>query len=264
MLGAKRAEHLENPERWELKEGSPSPLGSTWIPKDHAHNFAIYSKYATRVTLLLFHTDDVATPVQTYDFDPFRNKTGQIWHARIAREQMRGARYYAYAMDGPAPSGNRFERHAFNCQKIFLDPYAKSIFFPPQFERSAALGAGGNSGKAPLGVLCEDGPRFDWGNEHRPRHDSDLIIYEMHVRGFTMNPNSGVGIEKRGTFAGVVEKIPYLKELGVTAVELMPVFQFDATEPNYWAICLSIFSRRMTGIRSNHVPADSGRNFKRW
>lgn len=234
MLGARREKLSEKPERWESKEGSSSPLGPTWIPEERAYNFAIYSKYANRITLLLYHPDNVVTPVYSYDFDHFRNKTGRIWHARIPREQMRGARYYAYSIDGPLPSGNRFEQHAFNPQKILLDPYAKSVFFPPQFDRNAALGAGGSAGKAPLGVLCEEDLRFDWGNEHPPRHDSDLVVYEMHVRGFTMNPNAGVSSEKRGTFAGVVEKIPYLKELGVTAVELMPVFQFDATEPNYW------------------------------
>jgi isoamylase len=84
---------------------------------------------------------------------------------------------------------------------------------------------------------------FEWGNDRRPEHDSDLIIYELHVRGFTMNPNSGVRAENRGTFAGVIERIPYLHDLGVTAVELMPVFQFDATEPNYWGYMpLNFFS----------------------
>ena len=228
---------------WATREGSPTPLGATWIAAEQAYNFALYSKYATRVTLLLYGPGDLVNPVRTYDFHYLENKTGRVWHLRIPKAQMQGAKYYAYSIDGPPPSGDRFERHAFNPQKILLDPYAKSIFFPPGFNRGAALGTAGNAGKAPLGVLSGEEPTFDWGEDQRPRHDSDLIIYEMHVRGFTMNANSAVGADKRGTFAGVIEKIPYLQQLGITAVELMPVYQFDATEPNYWGYMpLNFFS----------------------
>jgi isoamylase len=219
---------------WESMEGSPNPLGVAWIAAERTYNFAIYSKYAESVTLLLYVPSDLVTPVFTYQFDHFRNKTGRVWHARIPKNQLRNAEYYAYSIDGPPPSGDRFERHAFNPRKVLLDPYTKSVFFPPTFDRMSALGAGSNAGKAPLGVICEEDLDFDWGDDPRPRHDSDLIIYEMHVRGFTMNPNSGVSAEKRGAFKGVIEKIPYLRRLGITAVELMPVFQFDASEPNYW------------------------------
>src|SRR3989304_10083624 len=76
-------------QRWETKEGSPSPLGPTWIAEERAYNFAIYSKYATNVTLLLYHPDDVVSPIFRYQFDHFRNKTGRVWHARIPRGQMR-------------------------------------------------------------------------------------------------------------------------------------------------------------------------------
>jgi len=195
------------------------------------------------VTLLLYGPGDLVNPVRTYDFHYLENKTGRVWHLRIPKAQMQGAKYYAYSIDGPPPSGDRFERHAFNPQKILLDPYAKSVFFPPGFNRAAALGTASNAGKAPLGVLSGEEPTFDWGEDQRPRHDSDLIIYEMHLRGFTMNANSAVGADKRGTFAGVIEKIPYLQQLGITAVELMPVYQFDATEPNYWGYMpLNFFS----------------------
>ena len=224
----------KNQQSWETKEGSPSPLGPTWIPEEKAYNFAIYSKYAISVKLLLYHPNDVVTPVHTYDFHHFRNKTGRIWHARIPRIGMGHARYYAYSIDGPPASEDRFERHAFDATKILLDPYAKSVFFPPTFDRIAAIGPGNNAGKAPLGLLCEEDAFFEWAQDSRPRYDSDLIIYEMHIRGFTMNPNSAVSATSRGTFAGVIEKIPYFRELGITAVELMPVFEFDATEPNYW------------------------------
>jgi glycogen operon protein len=214
-----------------------------WIAGELAYNFAIYSKYAESVRLLLYIPTDLVTPVFTYQFDHFRNKTGRVWHARIPKSEMLNARYYAYSIGGPPPSGDRFERHAFNPRKVLLDPYAKSVFFPPDFDRMAALGSGCNVGKTPLGVICEEDLDFDWRDDPRPHHDSDLIIYEMHVRGFTMNPNSGVSVEQRGTFKGVIEKIPYMRRLGITAVELMPVFQFDASEPNYWGYMpLSFFA----------------------
>ncbi len=231
------------PSTWAAREGSPTPLGVTWVEAEQAYNFALYSKYAARVTLLLYRPDDFVNPVGTHQFHYLENKTGRVWHIRVPRSQMQDAKYYAYSIDGPPPSGARFERHAFNPQKILLDPYAKSVFFPPAFDRAAALGTSSNAGKAPLGVLLGEEQAFDWGDDCHPRHDSGLIIYEMHVRGFTMNPNSGVSSEKRGTFAAVVEKIPYLRQLGITAVELMPVYQFDATEPNYWGYMpLNFFS----------------------
>src|SRR5208282_4381045 len=142
-------------------------------------------------------------------------------------------RFYAYSVAGPAPQG-RFEWHCFDPDKILLDPYAKSAFFPPTFDRAAASHPGSNAGKAPLGLLAGAGEVFNWSGDRRPRHQSDTIIYELHVRGFTINPNSGASPERRGTFAGLVEKIPYLKDLGITAVELMPIFQFDPQEGNYW------------------------------
>lgn len=235
--------HPGIPQHWDTKEGSANLLGATWVAEEHAYNFAIYSKYASSVTLLPFGPENFVTPVLKYRFDSFKNKTGRVWHARIRKREMGDARYYSYSIEGPPPSGDRFERHAFDPQKMLLDPYAKFVFFPPAFDRMAAVGPGDNAGKAPLGVLCEEDSDFDWGDDPRPRHDHDLIIYEMHVRGFTMNPHSGVEDGKRGTFAGLIEKIPYLRELGVTAVELMPVFQFDATEPNYWGYMpLNFFS----------------------
>jgi glycogen operon protein len=115
-----------------------------------------------------------------------------------------------------------------------IDPYARDVFFPSSFARIAAQSPGSNEGKAPLGVLHSIECGFDWDNDRQIRHRHDLVIYEMHVRGFTQRDNSGIEASKRGTFAGVVEKIPYLQELGVTAVELMPIFQFDPQEGNYW------------------------------
>lgn len=228
---------------WASRDGWPAPLGATWVPSEQAYNFAIYSKHATAVTLLLYRRDDLVTPVATLAFDPLANKTGRVWHARVPRSHLNGAHYYAYSIDGPPPSGNLFEQHAFSPAKILLDPYARAVFIPPSYSRASATGAGGNAGQALLGILCGEERAFDWDGDRRPRHDHDLVIYEMHVRGFTQSPDSGVSPANRGTFAGVIERIPYLLDLGVTAVELMPVFHFDETEPNYWGYMpLSFFA----------------------
>ncbi|MFH1820082.1 glycogen debranching protein [Thiobacillus sp.] len=237
--------------RWAAAEGLPFPLGATRIEEAGAYNFALYSKHAQSVTLLLYTERDLVNPVWTYQFDYLKNKTGRVWHCRIPSVSIQGASYYAYCVDGPVPNG-RFEWHAFDRNKILLDPYAKSVFFPPAFDRLAAARPGSNAGKAPLGVLAGDSEGFDWQGEHRPRHEADTIIYELHVGGFTRNPNSGVRDKARGTFAGLVEKIPYLKGLGVTVVELMPVFQYDPSDGNYWGYMPLTFFSPHHGYLSDH------------
>jgi glycogen operon protein len=146
---------------------------------------------------------------------------------------MQGATHYAYLVDGPTTEAAH-DVHAFDAQKLLLDPYAKQVYFPASFDREAAKQPGSNMGCAPLGVLFEDHAEFDWGDDSVRFHEHDLVIYEMHVRGFTRNPNSGVAANRRGTFLGVIDKIPYLQQLGITAIELLPVHQFDPQEGNYW------------------------------
>lgn len=218
---------------WTTTEGTRFPLGATWVEEDAAWNFALYSQDAESVTLLLYAETDLANPVFGYRFDYLHNKSGRIWHCRVPQALLRGARYYAYSVNGPDSQGG-LQRHWFDPDKILLDPYAKAVFFPPAFDRAAAARPGSNAGKAPLGLLTGASEKFDWGDDRRPRHQSDTIIYELHVRGFTNNPNSGVSPDRRGSYAGVIEKIPYLKELGITAVELMPIFQFDPQEGSCW------------------------------
>jgi isoamylase len=214
---------------WYRTEGTPYPPGAAWIDQDRAYNFTLYSRQAAAVTLLLY-ADDLFNPVARIAFDYLKNKSGRVWHCRVPQSQIGAARYYAYSVEGVSPpqAGDRFDP-----QKVLLDPYAHRVFFPPGFRREASRGAGSNAGKAPLAHLPHT-QSFEWGNDPRPRHTFDTVIYEMHVRGFTRSENSGVNPGARGTYAGVMEKIPYLKELGVTAVELLPVFQFDPDEGNYW------------------------------
>lgn len=219
--------------RWQKIEGSPFPSGATWIEDEEAYNFSLYSKHADAVRLLLYSADDLEHPVFEYDFDYRHNKSGPIWHCRVAQKDVRDACFYAYRVGGPPPEGG-FEWHCFDFEKILLDPCARNVYFPKRFSREAAIKPGSNAGMAPLGILPQKTSDFDWGDDAPPQHDSDLIIYELHVRGFTQHPSSGVSESRRGTFLGVVEKIPYLVDLGITAVELMPVFQFDPDEKDYW------------------------------
>jgi len=215
---------------WEQAEGSPLPLGVTWIEEEQAFNFAVHSEHAESVTLLLYTSKDLVNPLLEYRFDFLHNKSGQIWHCRIPIAEIGEARYYAYSVAGEAV----FYTHSFDPQKVLLDPYAQGVCFPPDFDRKAAMREGSNAGRAPLGVLAAHRPVFDWSGVRSPRHESDAIIYELHVRGFTKNSNSGVDPSRAGTYAGLVEKIPYLKDLGITVVELMPIFQRDPQEGDYW------------------------------
>ena len=216
--------------KWEQTEGTPLPLGATWIAGEQAFNFAVYAEHAESVTLLLYSADDLANPVVTFEFNLLHNRSGRVWHCRIPLDRMHDARYYAYSVSGQAFVG----LHCFDPDKVLLDPYAKGVFFPPEFDRKLAIGPGPNAGKAPLGVLIGHGNTFDWAGDVPPRPEWDAIIYELHIKGFTKNPNSGVHPSHAGTYSGLVEKIPHLKDLGITVVELMPIFQRDPHEGDYW------------------------------
>jgi isoamylase len=231
--------YLRTVESWEHDEGSVGPLGATWLETERAWNFALYSRHATGVTLLLYGEKDLVEPVFQLRLDPLQHKTGRIWHCFVSREAAPAACYYAYRVEGPSDPGHG---HRFDAQKILFDPYAEEVFFPPDFSRKAALQPGPNDGRAVLGVLPHSEKPFEWGDAP-PRHTHDTVVYELHVKGFTACASSGVAAERRGTFLGLIEKIPYLKELGITVVELLPVQQFDPQEGNYWGyMTLSFFS----------------------
>jgi isoamylase len=224
---------------WAQAEGNPLPLGVTWIEEEQAFNFAVQSEHAESVTLLLYSSTDLVNPLLTYRFDFLRNKSGQIWHCRIPLSRIGECAYYAYSVSGEAVS----YIHSFDAQKILLDPYARGVFFPAAFDRTLAMREGSNAGRAPLGMLTAHRPVFDWTGDRSLHHESDAVIYELHVKGFTKNPNSGVDPSRAGTYAGLVEKIPYLKDLGITVVELMPIFQRDPQEGDYWGYMpLNFFS----------------------
>jgi glycogen operon protein len=212
MLHAEAETMIRPSERkLEISRGSPLPLGATLV-RDGI-NFAIFSRHATAVTLLLFAGGERA-PSCKIPLDIRFNRTGEIWHAFVKGVDP-GVRY-GYHMDqrpsgeSRSPSGES-GRERYDPTIVLLDPYAKAISAP-------------SSAVQRRGIVAVDG--FDWGAD-QPLNTplSDTVIYELHVRGFTRHPSSWVS--KPGTFAGLIEKIPYLRELGITAVELLPVHEFE-------------------------------------
>jgi isoamylase len=226
---------------WYDIDGAPLPLGATWMAAEQAYNFALYTRHASAVSLLLFEPTNLTVPQLEIPLDYTRRKTGRVWHVRLTRAAVGAARYYAYRVDGPFDPAGGFR---FDPSKVLLDPYARGVFFPPGYSRAGSIGSGSNAGRGPLGELPLASDPASPVAAPIPLHTHDAVIYEMHVRGFTERPTSGVSDAARGTFAGVIEKIPYLKELGVTAVELLPVYQFDPEDGgNYWGYMpLNFFS----------------------
>jgi isoamylase len=213
--------------------GHSWPLGATIV--DGGINFSLFSRSATSVELLLFDgEDDAPRPARMMRLDPAANRTYHYWHVFVSG--VKAGQIYAYRVRGafdPA-SGMRFDP-----AKVLLDPYGRGVVVPKKYSRDAARQAGDNAATAMKSVVV-DVHTYDWeGDTPLQRPSSRTIVYEMHVRGFTRDPSSGVEEKRRGTFAGLIEKIPYLQQLGITAVELMPVFQFDPQDAppgriNYW------------------------------
>ncbi len=195
--------------------GVPLPLGTTI--RRRGVNFSIFSRHATSCTLVLFHPG-AEDPYVEFPLDPLANRTGQVWHVFV--EGVDTDVQYGYRFDmqpNPDPTVYRF-----NPDYVLLDPYARAL------SNGSAWGQF-KPGARPYrnSLLVEN--HFDWEKDQPlniPLVDS--VIYEMHVRSFTRHASSGVAYP--GTFAGLIEKIPYLKNLGVTAVELLPVNEFEESD----------------------------------
>ena len=212
--------------------GRPRPLGATLLPE--GVNFSVYAKGAQRLDLLLYDDVEQASPARVIALDPRHHRSYHYWHVFVPG--LRPGQHYAWRAHGPSAPGLGMR---FDADKVLLDPYGLIVAVPRDYRRTAAAGLGSNGAHACKSVVA-DVRRYDWeGDLPLRRPFAQTVIYEMHVGGFTRHPNSGVDAPKRGTYAGLVEKIPYLLELGVTAVELLPVFQFDVQDAppglsNYW------------------------------
>jgi glycogen operon protein len=197
-------------------------------------NFSVYSRSATGVELLLFDREDDHAPSRTVRLDPVENRSYHYWHVFVPGVQ--AGQIYGYRVAGPRDTakGTRFDS-----SKVLLDPYGRGVMVPKGYDRTAASLPGDNAAIAMKSVVV-DARGYDWeGDAPLRRPSSQTVVYEMHMAGFTRNPNSLVDAARRGTYAGLIEKIPYLQMLGITAVELLPVFQFDSQDCppgklNYW------------------------------
>lgn len=202
---------------YRTRPGNRYPIGAT--PVEGGINFSLFSRHATAMELLLYERADSPEPFQTVTLDPQENRSFFFWHVLV--EDLPVGTHYTWRVDGPNDArltGRRFDRH---CE--LLDPAAKAVT-DLLWDRARALDPPHRNRTAFRGAVVDD--RFDWTGDRKVAHDlRDAVIYELHVGGFTRHPSSGV--RNPGTFAGLIGKIPYLKELGITHVELLPVMAFD-------------------------------------
>jgi isoamylase len=197
--------------------GRPLPLGVS-----SAHdglNFALLCRHGTAVTLVVQKLDGDDAPIAEISLDPKLNRTGDHWHILVDGLPSQGFRY-GFRVDGPAGPGHRYDPN-----QVLLDPCS------PLLSNGAVWGAGTERDRHHTSCrsLYYRGPRYDWGDDCPPLvpHE-ETIVYELHVRGFTCHPSAAVS--RPGTFAGLAEKIDYLKWLGITAVELLPIHEFDEND----------------------------------
>ncbi len=242
--------------------GKTYPLGAKVEGK--GVNFCLYSKHAQSIELLLF--DDVAqNPSQVIKLDSKINRTYHYWHIWV--EGITSEQIYAYRVYGDykPEEGLRFDG-----SKVLLDPYSKAVVGDDIYDRQMAKRYGVDNCLRSMKSVVVDTSKYDWEGDDYPRiRLASTIIYEMHVGGFTRRENSGVAPEKRGTYAGLIEKIPYLQKLGITAVELLPIHQFDEKDvirkdlENYWGYDgVSFFAphRSYSSDRSSTGPVDEFRD----
>lgn len=214
------------------KSGFPQPFGTSKL--DNGINFALFSQAAARVTLVLFSADSKSI-VSKFKLDPLVNKTGDVWHILI--EGISHELLYAFYIEASSTNDGITTPSK---PVPLLDPYAKEVASSIRWASQSNQAEAENIAYLPFGRLSLDST-FDWNGDRNPNIPlQDLIIYEMHVRGFTIHESSKV--DKKGTFLGVIEKIPHFIELGINAIELMPIHEFNENE---YAVCSLINKQRL-------------------
>jgi isoamylase len=236
----------------EAGRGRSFPLGATVYPR--GVNFSIFSRDCTGMELLLFDRVEDARPARVITLDPRVNRSYHYWHVFVAG--VGSGQVYGFRASGPSDPARGF---LFDRDKLLFDPYGRALAVPEGYSRRRDSQPGDNTANALKSVVAD--PRaYQWeGDVPLKRPFARTVIYELHVAGFTKHPSSGVTESKRGTYAGVIEKIPYLQQLGVTAVELLPVFQFDPLDApggssNYWGYSPLSFFAPHAGYSSRRDP----------
>ncbi len=220
-------------ESGEIRAGSPLPYGAH--QRGDGVNFALFSRNATRVFLELYQNPSDSSPTKVIDLDPVRHRTGDVWHVWV--RGVPSGQLYGYRVDGPYQPE---EGHRFNVHRLLLDPFATALAGVADWNFTSARGYDSSSTQTDLSFSTADNvsttpkclftyDHFDWEGDLPPKHSpSDTVIYETHVGGFTIHPSAKVTCP--GTFRGLIEKIPYLQDLGITAIELMPIQEFNENE----------------------------------
>ncbi|MCQ8103890.1 glycogen debranching protein GlgX [Methylomonas sp. SURF-2] len=248
--------------KYTLRSGSPYPHGAQF--SEDGVNFSISSRHATQVELLLFAHHNSPAPFQSIVLDKNKNHTFFSWHVFV--EKLPAGTWYGWRIDGPSltrESGLRFDK-----EKLLVDPWARAVS-DKIWQRAAACLPGDNSHCAMRAAVVDD--RYDWENDVPLAIRSEkAIIYELHVGGFTRHPSAKV--KHPGTFAGLIEKIPYLQDLGITHVELLPVMAFDEQDVpphtaelqlhNYWGYSTHSFFSPHPGYCVTPQQASHIREFR--
>ncbi|MFV2058509.1 MAG: alpha-amylase family glycosyl hydrolase, partial [Thiohalomonadales bacterium] len=255
----------------QTRPNTPLPLGAQL--QDNGINFSLFSRHATSVSLLLFDKATDAVSSRSILLDIEQNKTGDIWHIWI--EDLRPGCLYAWQVDGPDEPA---QGHRFNSQKILLDPYAVALAGTEcwNFGRLCDGEPSGDLTQTDADAMAKclvPACNFDWQGVQAPRLAwADTIIYETHVRGLTVDPSSAVS--HAGTFRGLTEKLPYLKELGITAIELLPIQDFFENEltvrnpatgeqlRNYWGYSTVAFFAPKEHYACGGTPGSQINEFK--
>ncbi len=244
-----------------LTAGRSFPLGATVMPD--GVNFCVFSKNCVTLELILFDDVDSCQPSRVFRLDPHRNRTFYYWHIFVPG--VREGQCYAYRVYGPYEPSRGFR---FDGSKVLLDPYARAVAVGPNYDREAAAARDRDNCVCAMKSVVVDPMAYDWeGDTHVGLPYASTVIYEMHVGGFTRHFSSEIAPEKRGTYAGVVAKIPYLQALGITAVELLPVQQFDEQDvaaplKNYWGYNPVAFFAPHSGYSASKDPLGPVNEFR--
>ena len=253
------------------------PLGATLV--EEGVNFALFSRHATTVTLIIFESPDWDSPRKEIELNKRENKTGDIWHCFV--HGLKAGACYLYRVDGPyyPERGLRF-----NPNKALIDPYAKALSSLENWDLRKCLGFDLDNPGDDLSFSYEDNidnqPRcivvndaFDWQGDTPLNYPLRFsVLYETHVKGLTANPNSGV--RHPGTYRGVIEKIPFFTDLGITSLEFLPIQEFNEREyprvnpqtggilTNYWGYSTVAFFAPKGSYAADTSPGGQVREFK--
>ena len=260
-----------------VESGRALPLGAT--PTDRGVNFAVFSRNATGVILILFESDEPGSLYREIKLDPDTNRTGDVWHCFIPG--LKAHSCYLYRAEGQYIPEKGFR---FNSNKTLLDPYAKALSDLSKWDFSASLGYDMYSVSKDLSYSYKDDihnmPRcividdnFDWQGDRPLNYPLRFsVLYETHIKGLTKHPSSEVSAP--GTYKGVIEKIPYLKDLGVTSLEFLPLQEFNENElsninpitrkklVNYWGYSTVAFFSPKSSYAYDKSPGAAVREFK--